>query len=120
MKIAKIGIDNLHVVGTIGVYDIEKIQPQELLIDLAIEVDVEKALETDNIVDAFDYTTLVTLCEATLQHQHYELIESYAKALVDRILSDDNVRATTVKVKKPQAIPNADFTWCELTAKRED
>ena len=42
----------------IGVHDFEKHAPQDLFIDIALDVDVNKALDSDDLADTVDYDGL--------------------------------------------------------------
>jgi len=51
----KVLIKDLVARGVIGVYDWERVKPQEILINIILFGDLSKAGETDDIKDSIDY-----------------------------------------------------------------
>ena len=96
----KILVAGLNVEAYIGVPKIERAHPQRLLIDLAIEAELSRAVTGDDFSETINYQKIVEKVKRTVASRRFSLIEGLAGAIADTILEDSRVVATTVKVKK--------------------
>lgn len=111
---AKIIIDNLKITCTIGTLPHEKTTPQDIYVDITISTDVSAAAQSDDLTQSIDYTKIAELCISTASQCHHELLENLAYEMIKSItyqLDIDNIR---LKIKKPAAIADADYTAIEL------
>ena len=113
-----IGFKNHKIRCIIGTLPEERENEQEILVDLKVKVDFASCIKSDNVQDTVDYVTLAEICTNLAQHNKYQLIETYASNVLDKILSDFNVKWAWIKVKKPQALPTAEYTTVELKRER--
>jgi dihydroneopterin aldolase len=104
--------------GRHGVYDHERADGQEFLVDVTLEVDLAAAAESDHLADTVDYGALATRLMAIITGDPVDLIETLAGRLADACLADERVAATTVTVHKPQAPIPYDFTDVAVTVRR--
>jgi len=113
-----IELTGLRAFGRHGVYDFEREQGQEFVVDVRLELDLEKAAASDDVADTVHYGELAEALVAIVGGEPVNLIETLASRLLDACLADERVTAATVTVHKPQApIPHA-FTDVSVTLSR--
>lgn len=110
MDIVTIG--GLRVRGCHGVYESERMQGQEFVVDAVLELDLASASSSDQLADTVDYGELARDLAAVVAGPPVNLIETLAEQLARTCLRREQVRAVTVTVHKPQAplpLPVADI-----------
>jgi FolB domain-containing protein len=103
----KIIIKDLRVNAIIGIYDHERVTPQELLINVVLYTDIRKAAQTDEIADCVDYEKVATRLRAHAQSAQRMTVEALAEDLARLCLETRGVGRVNIRVEKTQAI---DFT----------
>lgn len=104
----RITLTGLRVLGRHGVYQFERDEGQEFVVDAALEVDLNRAAVSDDVADTVHYGELASQLAAVISGEPVNLIETLAARLLDVCLADPRVAAATVTVHKPQApIPHA-------------
>jgi 7,8-dihydroneopterin aldolase/epimerase/oxygenase len=98
-----ITLTGLRVRGHHGVYDFERSQGQEFIVDVELELDLDRAAQTDDLADTVDYGRLADELVRIVGGQPVNLIETLADRLASACLADPLVLAATVTVHKPQA-----------------
>ena len=114
-----ISIKELHVKTIIGVNDDEKEQPQDIFITVNMGVNVTKAIDSDDLLDTFDYDALSKQLTDFILSSRYELIESLAGACVRLIFEFSNlIQTIDLTVSKPNAIKNSKTTEFKIHRSR--
>ncbi len=113
-----IRIKKLRAKTIIGVFDWEKTTPREVVINLEMELDNEKATESDKLEDTLDYDTLSKKLVAAAAESKFELIEKLAKHLLDIVFEDKRIIRTRVELDKPGAVKEAKSVGIVLERKR--
>ncbi|MFC2106066.1 dihydroneopterin aldolase [Candidatus Bipolaricaulota bacterium] len=89
-------INNLRICGPHGVYEEERESGNEFSIDIELEGDFTKAIETDRIEDTVDIDQVAALvCDVNRQNQ-FHLIESFADTIGHTLLQRFPVLARVV------------------------
>ena len=114
----KIRINDLKVRTLIGAYPWERVNKQELVINITIDYDSTQACRTDKLKDALNYETVATQTIKTVERSRYTLLEKLVSKLLAGIMSDQRVEAAFVRIDKPQALSQARSISVELSAKR--
>jgi dihydroneopterin aldolase len=115
----RITLTGLRVGGTHGVYDFERREGQEFVVDVQLEVSTVAAASSDDVADTVHYGELAERLAAVVSGEPVNLIETLAGRLADVCLADERVSAATVTVHKPHApIPLA-FADVAVTIRRE-
>ncbi|GGL03298.1 dihydroneopterin aldolase [Mangrovihabitans endophyticus] len=96
-------LSGLRAHGRHGVHDFERARGQDFVIDVDLELDLEKAGDTDDVADTVHYGDLADRLVAVITGPPVNLIETLAGRLLDVCLADARVDAATVTVHKPQA-----------------
>jgi FolB domain-containing protein len=100
----KVIIKDLRVTGIIGIYDFERITPQEMVINLTLFTDIRKAAETDDIADCVDYEKVANRVKTHAETSKRLTVEALAEDLARLCLETPGVRRVSVRVEKTQAI----------------
>jgi dihydroneopterin aldolase len=115
----RIVLTGLRARGRHGVYEFEREQGQEFLVDVTLEIDLGKAASTDDVADTVHYGELADRLVAVLTGEPVNLIETLAVRLAEVSLADARVAAAEVTVHKPQAPIAHDFADVAVTLRRE-
>lgn len=114
----RIELDGLEAYGYHGVYDFEKKAGQKFIIDLVVWTDFTRAAGSDDIGDAISYVDLADIAVNTVAGPSFDLIETLAAAVADRINAVAGVIAVEVTVHKPDAPIHHPFTDVRVVARR--
>lgn len=116
----RILIKDLLVRTIIGINDDERIEKQDVLINLVLEADTRKAGGTDNIEDAVNYRTITKQVIGLVETSRYLLVERLAEEIARICLSDSRVERVQVTVEKPMALRFARSVGISIERSRED
>lgn len=114
-----IRLTGLRAWGRHGVFEFERAQGQEFVVDVTLEADTRRAAETDDISDTANYGTLAERLVAVVAGEPVNLIETLAARLAGVCLDFPGVRAAEVTVHKPQAPISHEFADVAVTIRRE-
>jgi dihydroneopterin aldolase len=112
-------LTGLRVRGHHGVFDFERREGQDFVVDVALELDTAPAAASDDIADTVHYGELATALAAVVGGDPVNLLEALAERLVAVCLADHRVQAATVTVHKPQAPIALQFTDVAVRIRRE-
>ena len=93
-------IHQLRVETRIGVYAWEQHKSQPLVIDLELELPSAKALASDDFGDALDYAAIVKRVQSFAADHPYRLLERFAEALAELLVSEFGAPRVRVSVAK--------------------
>ena len=103
-----LAIEGIRFRCIIGVNAHERLNAQEIVADLHVEVDFEKAAASDSIWDAVDYRALTRSLIAAGESSRFQLLEALATHLVRVILANFHaVSEVRIQVEKPGALNTA-------------
>ena len=100
-KADRIVLEGMRFYGFHGVNPEERVQGQEYLVDLAVEMDLSVAGGSDRLEDTVSYAHIYRTVRDVMEGEPRNLLEAAAQSIVDRILSDFPVDSVSVRVKKP-------------------
>ena len=100
----KILITNLRTHGIIGVYDEERIVPQDILINITLYTNTRRAAETDSLYDCVNYDALAQKIRAHAETVQRLTVEALAEDIAEICLDEAGVKKTLIRVEKPEAI----------------
>ena len=115
----RIQLTGLTVRGFHGVFDFERRDGQDFVIDVELELDTARAATSDDLADTIHYGELAEGIAAVVAGEPVNLLETLAQRLADVCLADSRVRAATVTVHKPQAPIPLTFGDVAVTIRRE-
>ena len=114
----RISLRGLRVRGNHGVFDFERRDGQDFIVDVDLELDLAKAATSDRVDDTVHYGELAGRLAEVIAGEPVNLIETLADRLVAVCLADDRVGAATVTVHKPQAPIPHEFADVAVTLRR--
>ena len=114
-----ITIAGLRVRGHHGVYDFERRDGQDFVVDVVLELDLSKAAVSDDVADTVHYGELAEALAKVIAGEPVNLLETLAARLASVCLSDERVAAVTITVHKPQAPVAVPVSDLAVTIRRE-
>lgn len=114
-----IRLDGLRVHGRHGVFDFERADGQDFVVDVELEMDTRAAAASDELADTVDYGALATGLAKVIGGEPVNLLETLAARLVAVCLRDERVAAATVTVHKPSAPIPLSFADVAVRIRRE-
>ena len=114
-----ITLTGLRVRGHHGVFDFERREGQDFVVDVALELDTRPAAETDDLTRTVHYGELASALAEVIAGDPVDLLETLAARLADVCLADPRVDAATVTVHKPQAPIPLTFADVAVTIRRD-
>lgn len=116
---SRIELRGLRAFGRHGVFEHERRDGQDFLVDLTLWVDFGPAAATDDLAATVDYGALAQRAVEIVQGPPRNLIETVVSEIADDVMTDPRVRAVEVVLHKPSApIPHT-FADVRVVTRRE-
>ena len=114
-----LSIEGIRFRCIIGVSEEERESAQEIVVDLGVKVDFEKAAAADSIHETVDYRAVTRRVIEVGERSSFRLIETLA-AHLGRVILDDfaRVQEVRVEVEKPNALSAARSVRAVLALER--
>ena len=103
----------------IGINPEERVNKQDVLINLELRLDTRLAGESDNIADTVNYRSLVKEIIQLVEQSQFYLIERLAAEIARVCLDEKSVRSVCVCVEKPLALRFARSVGVKIERGRE-
>jgi FolB domain-containing protein len=116
----KILIKDLIARGIIGINDWERENPQEILINITLFTDIQKAAQADDIAYSVNYRTIAKKVLAHAETAQRLTVEALAVDIARLCLSETGVKKVAVRVEKPGAVRFAGSVGVEIERSKED
>ena len=113
-------IRDLRTYAIIGVYEWERNQPQEILINIVLSTDLRKAGRSDNIADTIDYAKIAQKVREHAEKAGRFTVEALATDLATLCLEEPAVQKVVVRVEKPAAVPDCRSVGVEIERSRRE
>lgn len=117
--IMQIQIKNLQLQTIIGVYDWERSDPQDVIVNVWLQFDAAQSAKTDEIVDTLDYKAVKQRIMEEVEHSSFHLLERLAARILEVAMEDAKVLEAAVEVDKPHALRFADSVSVRCSKRRE-
>jgi 7,8-dihydroneopterin aldolase/epimerase/oxygenase len=114
----RIELRGLTVRGHHGVFEHERRDGQDFVVDITVWIDLETAAATDDLADTFDYGVLAQQAADVVAGPPRKLIEAVAGDIAERVMADARVHAVEVAVHKPSAPIPLQFSDVAVVARR--
>jgi dihydroneopterin aldolase len=98
-----ISVTGITAYGFHGVFDNERRDGQEFVVDVVLELDLSAAAVSDDLADTVDYGGLAAAVAADVEGEPLDLIEALAARIAETCLRLERVTSVSVTVHKPQA-----------------
>jgi dihydroneopterin aldolase len=116
VRSARILLDSLEVQTDIGFHEFEVGAPQRLVVSVEIWLDDVEAPAGDDPQRAWDYDFLRAEIEEIASSRRFNLQETLAHAVFDRLAAFRGVRALRVRTSKPDIYPDAHGVGVEIAS----
>jgi len=114
----RIELRGLTVRGNHGVFDHERRDGQDFVIDITVWIDLDAAAASDDLTDTYDYGVLALRAADIVAGPARNLIETVAAKIAEDVIADARVHAVEVTVHKPQAPIPLNFSDVAVVARR--
>jgi dihydroneopterin aldolase len=115
----RIVLTGLRVRGNHGVFEHERRDGQDFVVDLTVWAETRTAGRSDQLADTVDYGALALLATDVVAGPAVNLIEALAARIVERVLDfDPRIEAAEVTVHKPGAPIPLDFADVAVVVRR--
>lgn len=88
----------------IGVWEWERKVKQKIVIDLELGMDILPAAKSDTIDDTTDYQAVATRIAKLADESSFRLVEAFAEAIADILLSEFGIAWVRVRINKQGAM----------------
>jgi FolB domain-containing protein len=116
----KIVIRNLKLSGIIGINDDERVNKQDILINLVMFADTRPAAASDRIQDAVNYRTITKHIIRHVEASSDFLVERLVSDIAQIVLTEYDVERVIARVEKPGALRFAESVGVEIDRSRAD
>ncbi|WP_327111869.1 dihydroneopterin aldolase [Nocardia sp. NBC_01730] len=99
----RIELRGLRAFGQHGVFDHERRDGQEFLVDLTVWVNFAAAAASDELAATVDYGALAERAVRIIQGPPRNLIETVVSEIADDVMTDPRISSVEVVVHKPSA-----------------
>jgi 7,8-dihydroneopterin aldolase/epimerase/oxygenase len=114
----KLFISGLQVETIIGVYPNERVEKQSLKMDIEITLDIQAAINSDQIQQTVDYAILIEKITQWTSTTTFQLVESLADFLAKKILSTFPVQSVGLRLHKFSEKVRADSVGVVIERKK--
>ncbi|MCC6797447.1 MAG: dihydroneopterin aldolase [Candidatus Hydrogenedentes bacterium] len=117
-RLDRIYIRDLATRCIVGINPDERVNKQEVIINIVLETDLSKAGASDNIDDTVDYKRIKQSVLELVEKSEFLLIERLSDAIAQICLREPRVHTVQVTLDKPGALRFARSVAVEITRKR--
>jgi dihydroneopterin aldolase len=114
----RITLTGLALFGHHGVFDHEKRDGQQFLVDITLWVDLSAAARSDDLAKTVHYGELAELAARIVGGPAKDLIEAVAAEIAEAVLAAFEVHAVEVTIHKPSAPIPLTFADVSVTIRR--
>ncbi|MGN8553081.1 UNVERIFIED_CONTAM: dihydroneopterin aldolase [Microbacterium sp. SLM126] len=114
----EITLTGLRVFGRHGVYDEERRDGQDFVVDVTLRLDTRPATASDDVADTVHYGEMAEQIAAIVGGEPVDLLETLAARIADHLLGYELVDGVRVTVHKPQAPIALSFADVSVTIER--
>ena len=114
----RLTLTGLRAFGHHGVFEHERVDGQEFVVDVSVRLDSAAAAVTDDLDKTINYGTLAELIVAAVENDPVDLIETLAERIATLVLEQPRARSVEVTLHKPSAPITVPFDDVSLTITR--
>ena len=117
-NLATIKIKNLRLRTYIGINEDEIKNKQDVVVNVKIDYDAEKATNTDNMSDALNYKTITKAIIKLVEDNRFSLLEKLTADVLSIAAEHSSVRYAQVEGDKPHALRFSDSVSLTLSCNK--
>ena len=115
----RLTLTGLRAFGHHGVFEQERVDGQEFVIDVTVWLDARAAAAKDDLSKTVNYGELAELIVAEVENDPVDLIETLAERIASLVLEQPRASWVEVTVHKPSAPITVPFDDVSITITRE-
>ena len=116
---AKVRILNMMFYGFHGVYEYEREQGQKFFIDVEIETQDDKLVETDELKDGVDTAAVYDIVRDITENKRYTMLGTLSAAIGDKLLAKyPHFKTATARIRKPSVPISGPIDYVEVEVVR--
>jgi FolB domain len=119
MKLATIKITDLSLRTIIGGNDWERNTPQDVVINIALTFNADRAITSDAMEDTVDYKSLKRRIIDEVEKSSFHLLEKLTSRVLEIVMEDTRVLSAKVRIDKPSALRFAKTVSVEMGDRRD-
>lgn len=100
-------LTGLKIETVIGIYDWERQIKQNVIIDLEMATDIQRAAQSDHIDDTLDYKAVTKRLIQFVEESEFQLVETLAERCAEIVLKEFNVPWVRLRLNKKGALRGA-------------
>lgn len=115
-------LHQIHLMCHIGVTDSERSEPQEVVLDVDLDVDLAPSATTDDVALTIDYRDMWETVRDRVTEHEFKLVETLVERVADDLLARfPGATRVAVQAVKPRAMAerNVGSTGVRITRQRE-
>jgi FolB domain-containing protein len=116
----KIIIRDLLLRGIIGINPDERVNQQDILINMVIYADIRAAAASDDITDAVNYKSITKRIIRHVEESSDFLVEKLVTDIARIVITEFGVERVQVRLEKPGALRFAESVGIEIERTRAD
>lgn len=114
----RVVLQGLELHGFHGVLPVEREVGQRFLVDVRLDPSNAQAAASDDIGDAVDYREVVAIVREISAARAFHLLEAFATALVEALLTRLPLAWVEVTVRKPDVVLDLPVEYTAVTVER--
>lgn len=111
-------VDDLQVETVIGVFDWEREVEQELRFDVQLQIDMSRAMRSDDVNDALSYVDVAEEITRVTRKRAARLLEHLAEEVATALFAKWPIASLRLRVTKPTAVAAATGVGVEISRER--
>ena len=115
----RIELTGIRGYGFHGVFEDERLNGQEFVVDLIIHCDLREAGRNDDLASTIHYGELASRVHQLIEGEPLDLIEALAERIAAEVLTNQIVDKISVTVHKPSAPISVPFSDVSVSITRE-
>lgn len=109
-------IRGLRVQGVIGVYDFEQKAPRELVLNLALHLDLSAAAVSDDLDETIDYALVADIAQQLAREKHHALLEHFGGRLIHALFdADKRLQGVDLEIQKAGAVDQTEWVGVKMS-----
>ncbi len=109
-----IEINDLFLRAIVGINPDERVNRQDVMVNIRLEVSTQAAAASDHINDTINYRTICKNVIDLVENSSFHLVEKLTEEVANICLSDKRVSRVWVKLHKPGALRFAKSVGIEI------
>lgn len=114
----KIHINGISCQAHVGVPLQERENPQQIVVDLVLSLDLEAAVKSDDVESTVDYQEIVEKVEKAVAEKQFRLLEALAGYLCHTLLTDTRIKSVQVTLRKFPEVLREKVSYVEVEITR--